>query len=142
MKRKFKHGNDIVTVTDLGNGMLQCETTNEEYNSLNEDGYWIAVEQDIEDEIKRGSYVEYEYKFVNLTLREGEREFDLRMSIQVEVGLSADEIFDKSIKSWFGEPFEINEKGEYEYDGGEYLIYGSSIKPMTKFEFDIVSKFT
>jgi hypothetical protein len=71
---------------------------------------------------------EFEHKFVNLTLREGEREFDLRMSIQVETGLSDDEVFDKSIKGWFGEPIDITGKGEYE--------------PMTKFEFDIVSKFT
>jgi hypothetical protein len=84
---------------------------------------------------------EFEHKFVNLTMREGEREFDLRLSIQVEPKLSDDQIFDEAIKSWFGEPFEINGKGEYEYDGGEYVVYGSSIKPMTKFEFEIVSKF-
>lgn len=84
---------------------------------------------------------ENEYKFVHLTMREGEREFDLRLSVQVEPDLSEDKIFDQAIKSWYGEPNEINDKGEYEYDGGEYVIYGSSIKSMTKFEFEIVSKF-
>ena len=55
--RFYKCGNDIITITDLGNGMLQCETTNTEYNELNSDGYWIAVEDDIINEVKNGNYI-------------------------------------------------------------------------------------
>lgn len=57
-ERKFKQGKEIVTVTDLGNGSLMCETTDVEYNELNELGHWVATEEDIQKEIKLGNYIQ------------------------------------------------------------------------------------
>ena len=54
---KFKHNQDIITVTKLRNGFLICETTNEEYNLANSDGYWIATIEDINELVERGEYV-------------------------------------------------------------------------------------
>jgi hypothetical protein len=54
---KFKHKQDIITVTKLKNEMLICETTNEDYNSKNSDGYWIATIEDINESVERGEYV-------------------------------------------------------------------------------------
>ena len=50
--RRFRDGEDIITVTEQNNSFLICETTNKEYNKQNTDGYWIAVEEDIQNDIK------------------------------------------------------------------------------------------
>lgn len=55
--RKFKKGNDVITVTKLSNGLLYCETTNKSYNRVNTDGYWIAAEEDIKSGIKHEGWV-------------------------------------------------------------------------------------
>ena len=57
-ERKFKHGKEVVTVTELSNGSLICETTDAEYNKSNELGHWIATEEDIQQEIKLGNYIQ------------------------------------------------------------------------------------
>ena len=56
-ERKFKCGNDIVTVTMQKSDLLICETTNEEYNEANTDGYWIATEEDVKREVDNNNWV-------------------------------------------------------------------------------------
>ncbi len=79
---------------------------------------------------------------VELTLREGEREFSLKpFSKVVDAGLSDDEIVDETIRDFYGEPTEVNDKGWYFYDNSEYAIYLTRVVSVSQKDFDIVSKF-
>ena len=79
---------------------------------------------------------------VSLTLREGEREFDLKpFTSTVKAGLSNDDIAKEVITEFYGESKEVDERGRYFYDNGEYCIYLTEVKYIPKKEFEILSKY-
>ena len=79
---------------------------------------------------------------VTLTLREGEREFDIKpFAKEVKASLSKDEIAHEVITEFYGESNEISDRGEYFYDNGEYCIYLTDVKDIPQKEFDILSKY-
>jgi len=79
---------------------------------------------------------------VELTLREGDREFSLKpFTATVEAKSSNDDIADKIIREFYGKPTEINEKGWYFYENSEYAIYLTQVKDIPTKDFNIVSKY-
>ncbi len=79
---------------------------------------------------------------VTLTLREGEREFDIKpFAKEVKASLSKDEIAHKVITEFYGESKEVDERGNYFYGNGEYCIYLTEVKDLPQKEFDILSKY-
>ena len=79
---------------------------------------------------------------VSLTLREGEREFDLKpFTSTVKAGLSDDEIAHEVITEFYGESKEVDDRGKYFYDNGEYCVYLTEVKDIPQKEFEILSKY-
>ncbi len=79
---------------------------------------------------------------VSLTLREGEREFDLKpFTATVGAGLSEDDIAKEVITEFYGESKEVDDRGRYFYDNGEYCIYLTEVKDIPQKEFEILSKY-
>jgi len=81
-----------------------------------------------------------EYKFVTIGLREGESEFYLKLTSVVPKNFTEEQIYHKVITDNEGEPESVDEDG-YWFRGGEYVMFGYGIKPMTKDEFEVVNKF-
>jgi hypothetical protein len=59
----------------------------------------------------------------------------------VEAGLSNDDIAHEVITEFYGESKEIDERGRYFYDNGEYCIYLTEVKEIQKNDFDILTKY-
>jgi len=79
---------------------------------------------------------------VELTLREGDREFSLKpFTAVVEAKLSNDDIADKIIREFYKDPTEVNGNGWYFYDNGEYAIYLTEVKDIPQKDFEFLSKY-
>ena len=79
---------------------------------------------------------------VELTLREGDREFSLKpFTKNVSAGLSDDDIADLTIREFYGEPTEVNDRGWYFYENSEYAIYLTQVKLIPQKDYDIISKY-
>jgi hypothetical protein len=79
---------------------------------------------------------------VSLTLREGEREFCLKpVSMSVGATLNDDEITILAVSDQCGVDYELNDRGEFYYAGGEYCVYLTEVKDIPQKEFEILSKY-
>jgi len=79
---------------------------------------------------------------VELTMREGDREFSLKpFAKEVDAKLSDDKIADLTIKGFYGEPNEVNDRGWYFYENSEYAIYLTQVKSISQKDFDFLSKY-
>lgn len=83
-------------------------------------------------------------QFVLITVEEknGEREYTTKVPRKIKGGVDAMKWADEKIaKTWLNdEDAEETDKG-YSFDGGQYLVYISEIKIITKEEYEVLAKY-